>query len=527
MRALLMYPDRDFDLQHRLPGQTQALTQDLELEMVLRAMSGEDEFLLKVARQALLSSLQNDVDTVLYRQAILTDSLKAPAVVRQLYALAVEITEAKRKHYFGVFARSPGGILYESIELLKVLLGMLRRLRAIADTSGGGFESQGYSNFFRMLQTELTDEYLASIETHLRELKFRDGMLVSVELGHGNEGTNYVLRRPQGKGPSWFDRLLGRGPPGHTFHIADRDEAGHRAVSDLRDRSINAVANALAQSADHVGTFFDLLRAELAFYVGCLNLHEKLVSIGAGMALPQPVAIGSRAFRFTGLYDVSLALSMKRAPIANSLSADGKTLVIITGANQGGKSTFLRAAGLAQLMMQCGMYVGADAFTAEICSDLFTHYKREEDATMRSGKFEQELRRMNEIADGIRPNSIVLFNESFASTNEREGSEIARQVVCALLERRIKIIFVTHLYDFARGFFERRMEGAVFLRAERRPDGTRSFKLVEAAPLETSYGEDVYREVFADELTTPGRAATDPGARSGEGVHPQPPPRSG
>jgi hypothetical protein len=512
MRALLMYPDRDFDLQQKLPGHAQAVTQDLELETVLRAMSGEDEFLLKVARQALLTSLQNDVDTVLYRQAILTDSLKAPAVVRQLYALAVETTEAKRKHYFGVFARSPGGILYESIELLKVLLGMLRRLRAIADTSSAGFESPGYTNFFMMLQTELTDEYLASIETHLRELRFRDGMLVSVDLGHGNEGTNYVLRRPQGKGPNWFDRLLGRGPPGHTFHIADRDEAGHRAVSDLRDRSINAVANALAQSADHVGTFFDLLRAELAFYVGSLNLHEKLASIGAPMSLPRPEATGARAYRFSGLYDVSLALRTNRTPVSNAIDADGKTLVIVTGANQGGKSTFLRATGLAQLMMQCGMFVGADGFTAELCSDLFTHYKREEDATMTSGKFEEELRRMSEIADEIRPNSIVLFNESFASTNEREGSEIARQIVCALLERGIKVLFVTHLYDFARGFFDKGMDAAVFLRAERRPDGKRTFKLVEGEPLETSYGEDVYREVFAREVTTPGRTATAPGA---------------
>jgi DNA mismatch repair ATPase MutS len=64
----------------------------------------------------------------------------------------------------------------------------------------------------------------------------------------------------------------------------------------------------------------------------------------------------------------------------------------------------------------------------------FTHYKREEDATMTSGKFDEELSRMSEIADEIRPRSLLLCNESFASTNEREGAEIrdrachARQV---------------------------------------------------------------------------------------------------
>ena len=59
---------------------------------------------------------------------------------------------------------------------------------------------------------------------------------------------------------------------------------------------------------------------------------------------------------------------------------------------------------------------------------------------------------MSTSVDNITTNSIVMFNESFAATNEREGSEIARQIICALLEKRIKVFFVTHLYEFAHGF---------------------------------------------------------------------------
>jgi DNA mismatch repair ATPase MutS len=184
------------------------------------------------------------------------------------------------------------------------------------------------------------------------------------------------------------------------------------------------------------------------------------------------------------------------ATLASARRASGKSLVIITGANQGGKSSFLRSMGLAQVMMHCGMFVAAESFAAELCADLFTHYKREEDTTMQSGKLDGEIRRMSDIADSVGPDAMLLFNESFASTNEREGSEIARQVVCALLERRIKVIFVAHLYEFALGLFDRQMENAVFLRAERRADGTRTFRLVEGEPLETSYGEDLYRKVF-------------------------------
>jgi DNA mismatch repair ATPase MutS len=196
------------------------------------------------------------------------------------------------------------------------------------------------------------------------------------------------------------------------------------------------------------------------------------------------------------LYDVDLALTMNRRIVGNTASADGRSLVIVTGANQGGKSSFLRSIGLAQIMMQCGLFVGAEAFAAELCPRLFTHYKREEDATMRGGKLDEEIRRMSGIAEAIVPQSLMLFNESFASTNEREGSEIARQVVRALLEKRVKVFYVTHLYSFAHGYYENARDQALFLRAERLPDGTRTFKLIEAEPLETSYGEDLYREIF-------------------------------
>jgi DNA mismatch repair ATPase MutS len=182
--------------------------------------------------------------------------------------------------------------------------------------------------------------------------------------------------------------------------------------------------------------------------------------------------------------------------VGNTLSTEKKHVVVITGANQGGKSSFLRSVGVAQLMLQSGMFVSANVFSGSLCSGLYTHYKREEDPTMTSGKLDEELSRMSAIAEDIVPDAMMLFNESFASTNEREGSEIARQVTRALLDRRIVIYFVTHLYTFAHGLLERGRADALFLRAERLDDGTRTFRLIEGEPLETSYGLDLYNEVF-------------------------------
>ena len=240
-----------------------------------------------------------------------------------------------------------------------------------------------------------------------------------------------------------------------------------------------------------------MLQLELAFYIGCLNLYEQLAQMGEPISFPIAVTPNERRHSFTGLYDVCLALTMKQKVVGNDVNADNKDLIIITGANQGGKSTFLRSIGIAQLMMQCGMYVPAESsFCANLCSGLFTHYKREEDANMKSGKLDEELSRMSTIVDKITPDCMVLFNESFAATNEREGSEIAKQIVSALLEKRIKVFFVTHLYELAHSFYIKKMENACYLRAERQIDGTRTFKISEGDPLQTSYGEDLYNMIF-------------------------------
>lgn len=499
MKALLMHRDRDFDLEAKLAGNESQLTQDLELGTLQQAMAADDPFLLKVAKTALLSGLDNQIETILYRQTIIKDCLANPETVRAIYDIVVDAIEQKRRHYYGSLSKYPAAILGGSIDTLGLFVGVLRKLRAIAESEAPRFRSEGFTNLFAMLCAECSDDYFARIAMHLSELRFKNGVLVSAQLGSGNQGSNYVLRLSNSPGPSWFDRVLGKAPPSHTFYIADRDQAGAQALTRLRDRGIHLAANALAQSMDHIAAFFEMLRVELAFHIGCVNLHDRLISMSAPVCFPTPQPMAGRQHGFEELFDVCLALNMGKKPICNSVDIDRRNLVIITGANQGGKSSFLRSIGVAQMMMQSGMFVGAESFEAEVCTGLFTHYKREEDETMESGKFDEELARMSEIADQVRPNSLVLFNESFASTNEREGSEISRQIVSALLERSVKVIFVTHQYQFAHDFFAGKREDALFLRSDRQADGTRTFRLVKGEPLETSYGEDLYRQIFEDQ----------------------------
>ena len=504
MRVFLTYRDRDLDLDAGPPANADELVQDLGLEILFGAMAAGDRYLFDVARSAVLSGL-DEVDAIRYRQAVLADCVEHPDAVRELYAIAVEAIERERRSWMFA-ARNADSLLYRSVELMSIFVGLLRRLRLVADAHGTAFRSEGFTRLFGEIVRELDDPYLQSVELHLRRLRLTDGVRMSAQLGPANVGTSYVLRRRAGK-RSLRERVGLPEPGSYVWELPDRDDAGAEALAEIRGHGIALAAASLARSTEHILSYFAHLRSELGFYVGCLNLHDALKRREAPTCQPDPAPAGEPTLVARGLYDPCLRLSMDRPTIGSDVDASGKALVVITGANRGGKSTFLRSLGLAQLMMQCGLFVAATSFRADLRRGVFTHFKREEDASLRAGKLDEELARMSTIVDHVLPGSLILLNESFASTNEREGSEIGRQIVGALLDEGVAVAYVTHMFDLARSFQVERRERALFLRAERLPDGERTFRLIEGDPLPTSHGEDIFRRVFGDDPADQGVAA--------------------
>jgi len=512
MKAHLLHPGQDFDFAAGLPHGSADLVKDLELDTVLAAMAAGDKFLYEISAKVLLTSV-TDVPAILYRQDVLRDCLAQPDVIRQMYAIAVSALQEKRQIWGFWSAQYPASILSSAISQLEVLIIRLRDLRQLADDHVGEFQSEGVVGLLHALQRELDDDYFDTLRNHLRQLRFRNGELISAQLDRDNSGISYVLREGSAK-RGWKERVGIEPRSVYSFTIPPRDEAGSQAVQDLVNRGLNLVANAAGQAADHVSSFVTMLQSELAFYVGCLNLHDQLTTRAQPTAFPIPVGWSSPEFSCTDLRDTSLTLRAERV-IGNDVSADGKALVIITGANSGGKSTFLRSVGLAQLMTQAGMFVTAESVRVSVCRRLFTHFIREEDPAMISGRLDEELSRMSAIADQLGPRCLILFNESFAATNEREGSEIGRQVVRALLEADTRVFFVTHQFDFADSFRRQFADATLFLRAPRQPDGRRTFRLTAAEPLPTSYGQDIYRRIG-------GWLGEEPAAAPRDGVAPQP-----
>ena len=287
-----MHRDRDFDPSPQLPANAADLTHDLELGTLVAAMARGDEFLAGVARAALLCGLR-DPAAIAYRQGVLADGLAHTPTLQALYDIAVEGVAAEKHVRLGWLRDTPDSLLHGSVQVLELLVGALRRLRRLAEAHAGDFRSEGLGQLCAMLAAELDEAYLVAVEHDLAELRFRRGVLMSARLGKGGRGADHVVRSPRVRG---FVERLGRGGRGgYTFRIADRDESGLRALAELRGRGIRPLAIALAESADHIIGFFAGLRAELAFYVGCANLHEELARRGGPTCFPDAAASGCPA----------------------------------------------------------------------------------------------------------------------------------------------------------------------------------------------------------------------------------------
>ena len=249
MKAHLMYRNRDLTLAGRpsrdtargmgmtideaheralleeLPSQAGDLLQDLELRSLLAAMAGGDALLYQVSRKALLGSL-TDVDAILYRQDALGDCLAQPAVVREMYAVAVDVMEQARKELGLSSWSSPEAALHRSLQAMKSFLVALRRLRSLADQNAAGFRSEAFTTFFAMIDRELSDEYFREVEDRLEELRFKRGVLLSARLGRGNRGIGIVLRRQTHRRKGWL-RAEVVGPASLVLQLRDR-RTGHR-----------------------------------------------------------------------------------------------------------------------------------------------------------------------------------------------------------------------------------------------------------------------------------------------------------
>ena len=198
------------------------------------------------------------------------------------------------------------------------------------------------------------------------------------------------------------------------------------------------------------------------------------------------------------LYNPCVALKIDDEVVPNDITFDSETSIfVLTGPNRGGKSVVTCAVGLAQAMMQLGMFVPAAEAVISPADGIFTHFPTGSDDTIDKGRLGEECARLMSIFDKISESSLVLLDESLSSTGSYEASYIAAEVLAGLAKFRCRCLFSTHLHELAAEIdsINEKSEGEGGGRIDTLVagiyDGKRSFKIVRAKPDGKSYARDI------------------------------------
>ncbi len=495
MKSFLMFKDRDFLYEKEISSNMKNLIEDLELETIFKSVSKEDENIEDVLKISFLSLL-NDIEEIGYRQDILKDAIEYDQMIERLYSITIDAIEEEKRVFFSFFRKYPDVILHSSIKRVEISIKYINFIKEIVCDDSYNFKSEGFLNLKRRLEKEFSHEYILQLKEHLKELHFRHGIVIRYSVDEGMKGANPIVYKIEQKNRKWFKDLLHKRSKYSKFCIDSKDECGERMLNDIKNQGICSIANTLSKSANHLRSFLHTFNKELAFYIGATRLYRMLKDMGVDMVFPKPAMCEKKIKSFEKLSDITLLIAKGKNVVTNDLNTLGKDIFLITGANRGGKTSFIRALCVAQIMMQIGMFVMAKSFHSSIKNQIFTHFKKEEDSSLKSGKFDEEMKRLSGIIDEISPCSMIVFNESFSSTNEAEASLIAMDIIEALSSKEVEVVFVTHMYTLAEKLLKSRDKNSVFLRAQRLENGKRSYKIVENRPLPTSYGEDLYNAIF-------------------------------
>ncbi len=542
MKACLLYSQKEWENTSRYVDE-KAIAKDLGLNTLFLAAAKEiqwedgkisliqepDPFLADTMKKVMLVPLKT-AEEILYRQEILRDCLRQEAFICRLYNLTSHLlgewNKLGRRSGAGSGNYNSPGSLISEIYVLQLFVSGLKQLKQLMDEQKDDLQSPGLQSFHERLCSEFSSRLEKDLERILADVIF----YVDTREAELNEsGSKGFVDKPR----LIMGCVIGQGLKLEDFRLDEvetESKKQRRAVNilaraqdylNMRSKNIISVRTDTAlpeqmkqlefEAVRHIVScskpfisalagFWDQLHFQAAFYRGAVNLKHFMDRFHINCAFPVPGKC--RTLHFRELQEVVMGLEQHMAPIGNTCDLNEITLLLVTGANQGGKSTFLRSIGIAQVMLQCGLFAAAESFESGIFPSLFTHFTRREDSAMNSGRLDEELGRMSQIIDHLEGASMILLNESFASTTEKEGSAIAYDIVRALAEANIKILMVTHLLSFAQKV-QNELQGpelptAFFSaqRIEQQGRMQRTYKMIPHEPELTSFGLELYDEII-------------------------------
>lgn len=277
-----------------------------------------------------------------------------------------------------------------------------------------------------------------------------------------------------------------------------------KAVTDIMRKTVRDIQSVLTRYVNISGYSLSALTPEIIFYIRWAELVEKIREKGLEMCKPVIKSPEKRGFSARGIYNLKLAIKRVKGEefnvVANDIDFDDENgrIFILTGPNRGGKTTFTQAVGLAFLLAQNGIYTPCTSCEVSPCDNIFTHFPADENDTVDLGRLGEESKRLAEIFDIATSKSLMLLNESLATTNVSEGLFIAKDVVRAMRYLGVRSVFNTHMHDLAMKLdvlnSEIKGESLVESLVTGVDKGERSFKVYKSDPQGSSYARDIAKK---------------------------------
>ena len=226
---------------------------------------------------------------------------------------------------------------------------------------------------------------------------------------------------------------------------------------------------------------------EILFYLSYCSLQKDMEKEGFAFATPVPSK--DERMEARGLYDLALALtnlySGKKVVPNDFYYGAGERFFVLTGPNQGGKTTFARSLGQLVYFSRMGLDVPADSAVVPFFPDIQTHFSVEESVETGRGKLKEELIRLSPMMEENRKGTFVIINELFTTAANYDAVIMGKKVLEHFIGLGCMGIYVTHLKELAEN-----REGVVSMRAMLNDRRMQTFEIRRAEANDTACAEN-------------------------------------
>lgn len=470
--------------QTELPNPNTYIYNDLNLRRLVRSIALSPQYESYV--KGILLHLTTDVTVIRYRQAILSDLLENPQLVAQLEVLLEEIIALEGYLAAPQWKENVLRQVAWRLSELQRYVETITSLYSVLDEVYNTLKSEGLKKLHTILKRTISSESFQQLKRELPELlpKIRDirSVTIGINLDLDMRPLSATLLNTHTEpfiNDSMLSRLLGvgkkegqsseqeihnarsiKGLEPHKVELKDRRSPFmpplFKDLSELMDETSRPIVRALKKYTQVNTQMLISLKMEIAFFLGAVKAIEQVREVGLPIVEPEILPIETRKMSVESLYNINLLFQQfnkthnKTEIVGNNVDFDDTgRIFILTGPNQGGKTTYTQAVGLTQILAQAGLHVPAVKATISPVDTIYTHFATEEHPNLEAGRLGEEARRLNTIFQQATKHSLVLLNESLASTSASESYFLARDVIRAFRLLGVRAIFATHLHELA------------------------------------------------------------------------------